>query len=84
MAVRHPGREIAAFVLVMVLAAAGFGYWWIFVRNDQKPVDVAKVQHDFKPGSQGGATRPGDPTPGVYLYDTTGTESVSALGGQNT
>jgi hypothetical protein len=82
MGVRHKGRDITLVGLVVVVAVAGFGYWWIFVRKDQSPVDVSKVQRDFKPGARGGTARPGDPVPGVYLYDTVGTESVSALGGQ--
>jgi hypothetical protein len=82
MAIRHKGRTIALVVVVVLIAGAGFGYWWVFVRKDQEPVDVAEVERNFEPGSRGGTAREGEPTPGVYLYDTSGTESVSALGGQ--
>jgi hypothetical protein len=81
----HRGRKIAivvAVVLVVLLAAGGFGYWWKFVRKDQSPVDVAEVKKQFGADHRGGAARAGEPAPGVYLYDTEGTESVSALGGQ--
>jgi hypothetical protein len=82
MAIRHRGRTIALVVVGVVLAVGAFGYWWVFIRKDQKPVDVAEVEKNFKPGARGGTARAGEPTPGVYLYDTTGTESVTALGGQ--
>jgi hypothetical protein len=81
----HRGRKVAIWVaagLVVVLALGGFGYWWKFVRKDQSPVDVAEVKKQFDTGDRGGAARAGEPAPGVYLYDTEGTESVSALGGQ--
>lgn len=85
MAAGHRDRKIAivvAAVVVALLAAGGFGYWWKFVRKDQSPVDVAEVKKQFDAGKRGGAARAGEPAPGVYLYDTEGTESVSALGGQ--
>jgi hypothetical protein len=81
----HRDRKIAIWitaVVVVVLAVGGFGYWWKFVRKDQRPVDVAEVKKQFDAGKRGGAARTGEPVPGVYLYDTEGTESVSALGGQ--
>jgi hypothetical protein len=73
---------VVAAVLVVLLAAGGFGYWWKFIRKDQSPVDVAEVKKQFASGNGGGAARAGEPAPGVYLYATEGTESVSALGGQ--
>jgi hypothetical protein len=81
----HRGRKIAivvAAVLVVLLAAGGFGYWWKFIRKDQKPVDVAEVKKEFDAGNRGGKARAGEPKPGVYLYETEGSESISALGGQ--
>jgi hypothetical protein len=81
----HRDRKIAivvAAVLVVLLAAGGFGYWWKFIRKDQSPVDVAEVKKQFDTGNRGGAARAGEPAPGVYLYATDGSESVSALGGQ--
>lgn len=81
MAAPHRGRTITIVILVLV-AAGGFGVYWRYFHNSQKPVDVKKVVNNFQPGSQGGVARNGEPTPGVYLYATKGHESVSALGGQ--
>lgn len=79
MASAHRGRRIILAVLV-VLLAGGVGVWWMFFQNRQKPVDVKKVVRNFEPGRRGAGA--GKPTPGVYLYATTGNESISALGGQ--
>lgn len=76
---RHRGRWILAGALVAIVAVGAFGYWWKFVRDDEHPVDVRAVEAGFGGDRRG---RAGQPRPGVYLYDTTGSESIDALGGQ--
>lgn len=80
--------RIAGFValgVILVGGTAGYFVWDRFLRNVAEPVDVAAVEKRFSGGASGGApggaARPDDPAPGVYLYRTVGSESVSALGG---
>jgi hypothetical protein len=79
---RHKVLTSFGVAVPLVLALGGFGYWWKFVRKDEKPVDVQAVEREFA-AKNGQKTREGVPVPGVYLYETKGTESVSALGGQS-
>jgi len=55
--------------------------WDRYLRNASEPVDVAAVEQRFTKNGRTETTRPGHPVPGVYLYRTVGSESVSALGG---
>jgi hypothetical protein len=78
------GWRIAGFAalgVIVVVGAAGWFVWDRYLRNDAKPVDVAEVEQRFSSAAAGGTARAGDPKPGVYLYRTVGSESVSALGG---
>ena len=69
-------------VLVVLLAAGAFGYWWKFVRRDISPVNVQSVEREFSRSGGSTAVLPNRPAPGVYRYRTTGQEHVNALGGQ--
>ncbi len=69
------------FGVVVVGGAAGWFVWDRYLSNEAKPIDVAAIERHFSKKSTSEAVRPGHPKPGVYLYRSVGSESVSALGG---
>ncbi|HZJ26090.1 MAG TPA: hypothetical protein VFF40_03595 [Acidimicrobiia bacterium] len=81
---RHPHRlrnlTVVGVVVALTLATGVYVVWDRFLRNNETPVDVAAVEDDFS-GRGEGSAEAGTPKAGVYLYRTTGSESVSALGG---
>lgn len=82
-------------LLAVAVLAIGFIGWRLVLRDTTTPVDVAAAVESF--GASGAArptstsqgtpeTSPTDsadtaPVPGVYVYDTTGSEGVDALAG---
>ena len=59
-------------------AAAAAAVWALALRDSAEPASVADALRRFRDGAREGAA---PAPPGVYLYATSGSESVSALGG---
>jgi hypothetical protein len=61
-----------------LVALAGVGVWRLALRDTSEPVSVGDALRRFRDEAAGAGGRI---PPGVYVYATTGFESVSALGG---
>jgi hypothetical protein len=75
---------IATSVLGMVLGAAGVaGLVFIRSRDSTTPIALsdAIARFDASERRHGGATPAHVPAPGVYVYETSGSERIDALGG---
>jgi len=60
------------------VAAAVLGAWWFLLRDVAEPATVNEAVSAFRQHGEGGrSTIP----PGVYVYATTGSEHIDALGG---
>jgi hypothetical protein len=65
-------------VAALAVAAAGAAVWAFALRDTAEPASVDEAVRRFREAAAGGETA----VPlGVYLYATTGSESISALGG---
>jgi hypothetical protein len=65
-------------VAVLAVAAAGAAVWAFALRDTAEPASVDEAVRRFREAAAGGET---PVPPGVYIYATTGSESISALGG---
>jgi hypothetical protein len=76
--------KVVSIVVIVLLAGAIGGYLWL-TNDPTDPVDVGAVVSEFREAAATteAATVPTGPEPGVYLYDTTGSESVDALDGSS-
>jgi hypothetical protein len=62
----------------LVLVGAGVAVWALALRDTVEPASVDEAVRRFREAAAGGKT---PVPPGVYVYATTGSESISALGG---
>jgi hypothetical protein len=70
---------IVAAVAAMVLAGAAVAAWRVVLRDTATPATVEDALARYRAAAERGET----PIPaGVYVYVTTGSESISALGGK--
>lgn len=69
---------VVGLVLAAVAALAGVGVWRLALRDTSEPVSIGDALRRFRDEAAGAGGRI---PPGVYVYATTGFESVSALGG---
>jgi hypothetical protein len=65
-------------VTVAVIAGAAAFVWVLVLRDTSEPAKVDDAVRRFRDAAQSGGT---PAPPGVYVYATTGQESISALGG---
>ena len=71
---------IAAAGALVAVVAAGAAAWWFVLRDPTEPVDVEEAVTSFRT-----ETEPGNSSPipeGVYVYETDGFETTSALTGK--
>jgi hypothetical protein len=82
-------------LLVVAVLAIGFIGWRLLLRDTTTPIDVAAAVESFGESGAAGPTSASQgtpqtsetgsagaaPVPGVYVYDTTGSEGVDALAG---
>jgi hypothetical protein len=69
---------VGALVAVALLAVGGFLAWRLALRDTAEPVSVEQVLARYRREAHAAGTII---PPGVYLYETSGFEYVSALGG---
>jgi hypothetical protein len=76
------GTVLIAIVVVVTLVAGGALVLYARSRDSTTPLPLASViaRYESEVGQPGSAR---GPQPGVYLYDTSGGERVSALGGSS-
>lgn len=75
---RRGRRFLWVIAGAVIVVAAAFGAWHLALRDDTSPVSVGDALASYRARAEAADT----PIPaGVYVYETTGSERISALGG---
>lgn len=75
---RRRRRLIVAAVTAVVLAGVAVAVWRVVLRDTATPATIEDALARYRAAAKQGET---PIPPGVYVYGTTGSESISALGG---
>ena len=75
---RRTRLVVVGAVAALAVVGAGAAVWAFALRDTSEPASVDEAVRRFRDAAAGGVT---PVPPGVYVYSTTGRESISALGG---